>query len=192
MEELFSYQVTAADPSGIAGYSVNDTVHFQISTTGLITNATALDVGVYVLEVTAIDTWGNELTTVITITVTDVTAPTWVTLPTDQEVTAGEPFSYQVTATDPSGIGNYSVNDTVHFHVSATGVITNASVLELGVYGLIVTVEDIYGNELTAVITVTVVAVPPVDNTLLIAAAAGAGAIVVVLVLFMFMRKKTG
>ena len=154
-------------------------------------NLDGLDVGFHDIMLIAYHISGHSVNATSSVTVSDTTGPAWVTVPTNQEIEVGESFSYQVTATDLSGIGSYSVNDTVHFKISATGLITNMVPLEVGVYGLEITVVDIYGNELTKVITVTVLSGPPVDSPVLLAIA-GIGAIVVVLVLVMFVKKRAG
>ncbi|MFX1575038.1 MAG: cadherin repeat domain-containing protein, partial [Promethearchaeota archaeon] len=65
----FNYEVNADDLSGVI-YSINDTTHFAINSgTGLITNAIALSVGEYWLEITAEDPYGNVISATIKITV---------------------------------------------------------------------------------------------------------------------------
>jgi LPXTG-motif cell wall-anchored protein len=103
----------------------------------------------------------------------------------------GDPFSYQVTATDPSGIASYSLNDTTNFQISSSGVISNVVALEVGVYGLEITAVDPFGNEVTATITITVVAAPPTgDGTTMLLLAAGAGGVVLLVVVVIFMKKR--
>ncbi|MFW9967750.1 MAG: right-handed parallel beta-helix repeat-containing protein, partial [Candidatus Thorarchaeota archaeon] len=57
--------------------------------------------------------------------VTDLTAPEWTMTPTDQEITQGEPFSYQLGAEDPSGIAGFALNDTTNFQIDSSGLLTN-------------------------------------------------------------------
>jgi hypothetical protein len=90
--------------------------------------------------------------------VTDSTSPTWVIEPEDQEIDYGVPFSYQVNATDESGIYLWSLNDTIHFSIIG-GLIQNATVLDVGSYGLMIFVEDPYGNSLNVTITIAVLEV---------------------------------
>ncbi len=159
--------------------------------TSIETNLDGLPVGYNEIMLVAYHISGHSINASSSVTVTDTIGPSWVSIPTDQEITVGESFSYQVTATDLSGIGSYSLNDTVHFQISATGLITNIVPLEIGVYGLQITVIDIYGNELTTTITVTVVATPPNDMTLYLILAVGVGVIIIALVLVIFMKKQT-
>jgi len=93
----------------------------------------------------------------------DSTAPTWNETPTDLTVEYARPFVYDVNASDPSNISTYSIDDTVNFSINSnTGLITNATFLTVGVYGLNISVNDTYGNTLWAVISVTVEdTVPP-------------------------------
>jgi len=73
--EAFSYDVHADDLSTIT-YSIDDTTNFQIdSSSGLITNATALTVGDYELNITAEDASGNQISKLITITVEKPSKP---------------------------------------------------------------------------------------------------------------------
>jgi parallel beta-helix repeat protein len=156
------------------------------------TSLDGLPVGYNVIMVIAYHISGHSINASSSVNVTDTTGPSWVTIPTDQEITVGESFSYQVAATDLSGIGSYNVNDTMHFQISATGLITNVGPLEIGVYSLEITVVDIYGNELTRTITITVVAAPPSDTTLFLVLAVGTGVMIIVLALVMFTKKRTG
>ncbi|TFG27083.1 hypothetical protein EU527_18985 [Candidatus Thorarchaeota archaeon] len=155
------------------------------------TNLDGLPVGYNEIMLIAYHISGHSINASSSVTVTDTTGPSWVTIPTDQEITVGESFSYQVIASDLSGIGSYSLNDTVHFQISAMGLITNTVPLEIGIYGLQITIVDIYGNELTAAITVTVIAAPPSDMTPYLILAVGVGAIIIVLALVIFMKKQT-
>ncbi|MBN1214063.1 MAG: hypothetical protein JXA99_01350 [Candidatus Lokiarchaeota archaeon] len=66
----FNYIVEAFDASGIHHYDINDTENFNIGqNTGLITNTISLAVGEYWLEIYAFDTYGNNCTAIIKITI---------------------------------------------------------------------------------------------------------------------------
>ncbi len=67
--ETLSYDIDASDSSGIDCFKVNDT-NFTIDCSGLLTNATSLDVGMYWLNITVNDTVGNENSGTIYINVT--------------------------------------------------------------------------------------------------------------------------
>ncbi|MFX1484548.1 MAG: hypothetical protein ACFFCP_15320 [Promethearchaeota archaeon] len=86
----------------------------------------------------------------------DTTGPEWTVLPTDQEITEGEAFNYQIGASDVSGIGGYAVNDTDNFAIDSTGLITNVTALLAGDYFLNVSVWDTLGNEVFQIIRITV------------------------------------
>ncbi|MGY5881812.1 MAG: hypothetical protein RTV31_16295 [Candidatus Thorarchaeota archaeon] len=51
----FSYKLNATDFSGVVTWQLNDTTQFAISNEGLVTNETALEPGVYGLEVSVFD-----------------------------------------------------------------------------------------------------------------------------------------
>ncbi len=152
----FRYDLNASDVSGIDHYSVNDTSHFAIDGVGLITNKTALSVGVYGLEVRAYDPYTNYCTAKVKITVHDSQGPTWVIIPSDQLLIYGQALKYQLQAWDLSGIDHWSINDTVHFAISSAGLITNASKLAVGHYGLTVTAYDPYSNPRSASLSIVV------------------------------------
>ncbi|MGY5876759.1 MAG: right-handed parallel beta-helix repeat-containing protein, partial [Candidatus Thorarchaeota archaeon] len=108
---------------------------------------------------------GHSINTTTTFNVTDTTPPTWVIGPSDQEIDEGERLSAQFSVIDPSGIGSWGINDTVNFHISETGLLTNNTVLAVGVYGLQVSVEDIYGNARDYEIRIRVLYVPEPTTT---------------------------
>ena len=87
----------------------------------------------------------------------DTTAPTWVQTPANQTVNYGQPFGYKVNATDDIAISAYSVNDTANFAINSSGYVTNNTLLDVGTYGLNITVNDTSGNKNSALVTVTVV-----------------------------------
>jgi PGF-pre-PGF domain-containing protein len=155
----FSYDVNATDAVTLDKYYLNDTTNFTInSTTGLITNNTGLLLNeVYSLNISVNDTSGNILSSIISITVQDTTAPTWVESISNQVVTYGNAFSYDVNATDNVNISTYYIGDTTNFTInSSTGLITNNTQLNITVYYLNISVNDTLGNILSEVIQVTV------------------------------------
>ena len=102
-----------------------------------------------------------------------------------------------MSATDYSPLGTWSVNNTL-FSIT-DGLLTNASVLEPGDYRLRITVEDIYGNELSVDIWVHVLepttsgtgggGLPP-ETMLLLVLGAG-GAVVVIIIIVVLVKKKS-
>ncbi|TFH03603.1 MAG: hypothetical protein E4H14_16445 [Candidatus Thorarchaeota archaeon] len=63
-----STQFSSEDPSGIT-WAVNDTVNFEISSTGLLTNNVVLRIGDYVVRITATDPYGHTATLDVTVSV---------------------------------------------------------------------------------------------------------------------------
>ncbi|MFW9986436.1 MAG: hypothetical protein ACFFDJ_07735, partial [Candidatus Odinarchaeota archaeon] len=155
-----SLQLSASDPSGVDHWSVNDITHFAISSTGLLTSLNILAVGDYDIQVTVSDIYNNDRSATCTISVQDTTAPTWVTQPSNYLLAYGETLSSQLNATDLSGIDSWTVNNTWHFAISSTGLLTSVGILNPGVYGLSVTVRDPYSNAQSATCTVRVEEIP--------------------------------
>jgi len=94
------------------------------------------------------------------LTVQDTTPPSWVENPTDQFLGPDDTL-YDLNATDLSGLDQWWINDTTHFHIDQNGLITNITTLTTGCYPVQVQVRDIYGNTLTGVFTITVDVSPP-------------------------------
>ncbi|MHA1674673.1 MAG: hypothetical protein ACTSYI_13725 [Promethearchaeota archaeon] len=114
------------------------------------------------------DTTNNQVTTsTYTISVIDTIVPTWVVTPTDQTIEFGSGFTYPVEATDLSGIAEYWINDTSHFNITQTGIISNATLLSVGNYSVELRAYDSPGNFQSATIKVTVFSTtaPPDDDT---------------------------
>jgi hypothetical protein len=88
----------------------------------------------------------------------DKAAPVWDERPSDQKGHSGEPFSYDLNATDYAGISGWWINDTHNFAISPGGIITNSEDLAPGEYGLAVKVNDTYGNTLTGEFALSVLA----------------------------------
>ncbi|MGY5881959.1 MAG: hypothetical protein RTV31_17060, partial [Candidatus Thorarchaeota archaeon] len=74
--------------------------------------------------------------------------------PTNQIVTVGEIFSYNLEATSAADL-TWDVNGTA-FDISSSGFLTNATLLSEGVYPLYITVSDSVGNVLTGTLTVSI------------------------------------
>ncbi|GAH86545.1 unnamed protein product, partial [marine sediment metagenome] len=153
----FSYDINATDFQAIF-YYINDTVNFTININiGLIQNNTILSLTTYYLEINATDASNNNATAAITITVVDTTDPLWSPAPSDQSVELGQPFSYDVDATDLQII-QYYINDTVNFTINInTGLIQNNTILSVKTYYLEINATDASNNNATATISITVV-----------------------------------
>ena len=159
----FNYDVNAEDGSSIDEWRINSTTYFEIDDIGVISNQMALGVGDYGIEVRASDPYGNELVGVFTVFVTDTTSPVWVLSSTGSVIQYGETIEIDLVATDFSGISSWSCNDTSHFAIQETFYdssshcrITDIITLDVGQYGLSVTVYDSYGNPLSLTFTITV------------------------------------
>lgn len=80
----------------------------------------------------------------------------WVDEPTDQILEYGNNFEYDVDVDYLDQEVFFWINDTQNFAINSTGSITNSSILDLGVYGIRVSVNDTYGHEIYSVFNVTV------------------------------------
>jgi parallel beta-helix repeat protein len=212
-----SYDIDASDPSGLDAWWLSGDPGFVIDSLGVVTNATTLVVGIYSLTVHVNDTYGQSVSAGFDVYVTDTIYPVWVTTPVDQEINEDEAFSYQLAATDLGGIGGWIVNDTTHFAISSSGLITNATVLAPDDYGLNISVWDNHGNVRSHTIRVRVIAVtppptttttspttttepptnttspPPGDiTTMIVIAVGGAGAVIVIVIVLIASKKKAG
>jgi hypothetical protein len=122
----------------------------------------------------------------------DAAPPRWEPVPTNQFIALGEAFTYDINASDFSGVDTttWTVNDTSNFAIDSDGVITNLVDLQLGTYGLNVSVSDTGGFTRSATFSVIVEsqAPPPPDITLYLIL--GGGGIVIVALVVLFMRKK--
>ncbi len=154
--EDLSYDLNASDPSGIDDWWLNDTTYFTIDSNGVITNIGQVPVGVYWLEVRAYDPYGYYCTADIKITVEDTTNPTWDLTPTDQIIEFLEALSYDIDASDLSGITLYWINDTSNFNIDSNGVLTNTTLLIPGTYWLELRAYDPYNNYCSVIIKIIV------------------------------------
>jgi parallel beta-helix repeat protein len=159
-EHLFYYELPILYYGPLIG-SISDTTHFTIDNRGVVESTGILPIGDYGLRVDVTSIYGFSITATfhVTVVVDGNNPPGWLTIPTDQSLAYGEKFEYQITTIDPSGIDYWILSDTVHFILSvsffdggSTARITNNSVLELGSYGLEITVYDVYGNPLKSTV----------------------------------------
>ncbi|UCE10989.1 MAG: hypothetical protein JSW61_03400, partial [Candidatus Thorarchaeota archaeon] len=184
-------------------------------------NVDDLPVGNNLIELTVYHISGHSTSGSAYVNVSDTTAPDWVVGPSDQAIDEGVGLNVQFSATDLSGIGGWSINDTMNFHIDSSGLLTNNTVLPIGDYGLRVSVWDVYGNlrdheiririlfvppptttpttttttpttTTTTGPTETTTPPPPLDSTTLFIIAAGSGAAIVVIVILVTLRKRGG
>ena len=85
-----------------------------------------------------------------------IDAPVWEQFPTDQILKPGDSLTYDLNATDLSGIDYYWINDTSNFNIDVNGVLTNSITLVVGTYWLEVIAYDPYGNFCGAIIKIIV------------------------------------
>lgn len=154
-----------------------------------------LPVGEYNFTIIAYHVSGHYLVNQSVLTVVDTEGPTWTVIPQDQVLEYNEPFSYQLQASDISGIDSWALNSTLHFTISETGLLTNSSFLAPGVYYLEITVTDVYSHTLSITLKITVNAYVPTeqttgDTTLIMLAVGGVGAVVVVVLVVIILKKK--
>ncbi|MGV9197676.1 MAG: hypothetical protein ACOC44_17830, partial [Promethearchaeia archaeon] len=86
----------------------------------------------------------------------DITDPVWEKKPSDQTLDYGEPFSYQVNASDNVAIDEYWIEGSKDFQIDENGLITNATILSADIYEFTVVVNDTSGNENFATMKVAV------------------------------------
>ncbi len=150
-----------------------------------------LPVGVYNVTLIVYHVSGHWLANESTLTVVDTLAPTWTVTPADQILDYNTPLSYQLQASDPSGIASWAIDDTTNFTISSTGLLTNATFLVPGIYYVEITVTDVYSHSVSVTIMITVnEPVPPSDPTMLMLAVGGIGAVVIIALAVIVLKKK--
>lgn len=120
----------------------------------------------------------------------DAAPPEWKPQPTDQTIDVGQDFRYDLNATDHSGIGSWGLNDTSNFAIDSNGVITNVLDLEVGNYGLNVSVSDTLGFTRATEFTVTVEEVSPPPIEALPYLVVGGGVLLIVLVVVLIRSRR--
>jgi hypothetical protein len=153
----FSHQLSANVPHGVDRWWLEQQGTYSIDQNGLIFNTTFVQVGEYWISVNVNDTLGNELGETFRIDVIDTLPPSWIEHPENQTLNAYDTFRYDLNATDPSGIEQWTIDDSTNFDVNENGVITNRISLAAGFYYLEVEVEDPYGNPLRGSFTISVI-----------------------------------
>jgi hypothetical protein len=142
--------------SAVAGYWVNNTAIVTIDGNGVLTNVTEIPAGVHALEVRGLDHYGHYCSAVFTMIVLDNDSPQWIQEPTNQIVEVGDPFYYNLNATDYSGLDSWWVNDTGRFSISPEGIVTANTLLSVGTYHIRVSVNDTLGHVQTGIIRIDV------------------------------------
>ncbi len=150
-----SYDIDASDFSGLDTWSVNDSL-FQIDNSGILTNATTLDLGTYAIMVSVNDTIGNVLTGTVTITVQDTIPPEWVIWPTNQILERGDPLRLQLEVSDNAEVAYWRVSDFDYFDITTQGLLFNTKPLDQVAYTLTITAYDTSGNSVYASFSITI------------------------------------
>ncbi|TFG99504.1 MAG: right-handed parallel beta-helix repeat-containing protein, partial [Candidatus Thorarchaeota archaeon] len=166
--------------------------HIAWDGSAIAADVDGLPVGVYNITLVVYHVSGHLLANQSTLTVVDTMSPTWTLTPVDQTLEYNEALSYQIEASDASGISSWAVNDTASFAISATGLLTNATFLAPGVYNVEITVTDAYSHSISTTIMITVneIVLPPSDPTGLVLAIGGIGAVAVIILIVFVLKKK--
>ncbi|MGY5858402.1 MAG: right-handed parallel beta-helix repeat-containing protein [Candidatus Thorarchaeota archaeon] len=151
-----------------------------------------LPVGVYNVTLIVYHLSGHWLANQSTLTVVDTEGPVLSVTPVDQILEYNEALSYQIEASDPSGVDSWAVNDTANFAISASGLLTNATNLTPGVYYVEITVTDAFSHSTSATIMIFVgeAVTPPIDPAMLALGIGGAGAVIVIILIVFVVKKK--
>jgi len=155
--EPFLYDVNATDLSIPLYYWLESSPFFEVnSATGEIqNNDTLLSYVPHAVHIFVRDAESLQINATFTVTAQDTQPPEWDEALINQIIEYGYALSYDIDASDYSGLDTWSVNDT-RFQIESSGILSNATVLSLGTYTLEVSVNDTIGNLLTGVVTVTV------------------------------------
>jgi len=208
----FRYDLNVTSPSPLTLW-LNDTL-FYIDDQGVVTSRAILFIDTYGLRVVVTNIYGSRLTVTFRVNVLDTTSPDWLIIPTDQTLSYDEGFDYQIAVIDISGIDHWELSDTVHFTFTATHYsmgstvrITNITVLETGEYSLEIRAYDMYHNNCSATIVVTILesmttatttpttpttSQPEDDSTLVIVVGVGIIGATAILVILVWLRKRGG
>ncbi|NHJ12678.1 MAG: hypothetical protein EAX95_03340 [Candidatus Thorarchaeota archaeon] len=164
------YDLNATAPAPIF-WSVNDTAHFTIDSQGVLESNGILSLGNYPVQVSVANIYGVRVFARFSVHVADTTPPGWIIAPQDLAVDYGEGVDLQIAALDLSGIDHWTLNDTIHFALSAIYYelgsvvrITNNSALGPGPYVLNITASDPFENSLSVIFSVTIES-PKQDTT---------------------------
>ena len=162
----FSYNLNITTGIPVKQWWLEDTTYVQIDSKGIITNSTVIPVGSHEVDVWVENVYGLMTHGNFTIIVQDTTDPIFDEPPTDRLLDYKESLSYKINASDLSGIHHFTVNDTSRFSISQTGLLTNATLLAVGDYGLEIRAYDPYDNNASWIIVVRVfdVTIPEINS----------------------------
>ena len=180
----------AYDPSGLTSWSIEEATEFQIDIFGVITNASSLQAGGYLLHVRVYDLLSHLLEGAFWVHVVDTTAPMWLEVPNQLNVTAPESIRYKLQVFDLSGIGSWELNDTEHFVVDSEGYLVSRGLLSAGTYGLTVTAVDVFGNNATITVRINAFTLFEMEIFVITGAVGASVAVLAVLVVLVFDPKR--
>jgi len=155
--ENLTEDFNATDASNLT-FAVNDTGdNFTISSDGILTNATNLSIGYYILNITVNDTGISFNSTWYNVTVKDTTTPVLTGIPVNRTIEFwSENLTEDFNATDADDLV-YGTNDTEdNFIIDSNGILTNSTNLSIGDYILNITINDSSGNSNSSWYNVTV------------------------------------
>ncbi len=152
--------------------------------------ADGLSHGLHTIEIEVYHISGHSTGNSTTAAIEDLTPPS-IDGPSHINIVLGDRVSEHYTATDPSGIEGWQVNDTVNFAIDSNGVLTGITDLPVGEYTIRIEVSDIFGHiaSLDVIITVTTPTDDGFPTTMLLVLGAG-GAVVVVIILVVILKKR--
>jgi hypothetical protein len=133
--ELLVYNIGATDLSGIDKWWLSDATHISVSEDGILEQNYVLPVGLYPLDIFVNDTQGNIRSASITLTVS-LDPSIWIIDPEDQIAEFYQDFKYSLIAYAPGDFSEWWLNDSINFNIDNGGVVSNATTLEVGTYGL--------------------------------------------------------
>ena len=124
---------------------VDDSTNFSINSTGYLINDTILELGTYVINVSANDTFGNTGWIEYQVNINDTINPLFDTIPANASIVYPTNWvGVFFIASDNVGIDNFTINDS-RFTINSTGFL-DADILTVGNYYLNITVNDTSNN----------------------------------------------
>ena len=120
----------------------------------------------------------------------DLTAPSDIDGPSHIVITVGANVTAQYSAEDPSGIGQWAVNDTVNFAIDSTGLLISIADLPVGEYTIRIGATDSYGHTTYHNVTISVEAPTGGGLPTTMFLAIGAGGAILVLVVVVIAKKR--
>ena len=146
-------QTVRIEINGLANYSMTN-----LAGTVYAYTITSPSLGTHSLRFYAQDV-ANRINSTVTASfnVTDTTSPVFNPVPSSQISELGQPFAYDINATDLSLPIIYNITDNANFTIDSEGTIRNSTFLPLGIYSLSIVAKDAQNNSNTPItITVTI------------------------------------